>query len=413
MEGLLSVETLKLLSIPVTAGFIGWLTNWIAVWMTFYPLRFVGSRRLHLGWQGIIPSKSRRMAGLAVQSILSRLITLPEIFEALEPRRISEHVIAQIDPLLETWVDELMTEHYRLLWANLPVRARREVYQAVHQALPRHIDRLVADVRANVDHLLDLKPVVEDHLERNPVLLNRIFQECGQREFQFLVVSGWYFGAAFGAIQALVWSLFPVWWVLPVGGLVVGYATNWIALNLIFRPLHPVSIAGFRIQGLFLKRQKEVSASFCRIVVQEVVTLQRLIEALLDGAHRERSRALLRRNIKPIVDDVAGRMGLVTKLAIQAAFGPASFAQIKDSVAAKAEAEAPLPFEDPAFSRERGSRVQALIQSRMELLPPEDFQDLLRPCFQEDELTLILVGAVLGGLAGLAQLWFVFGGFGV
>jgi hypothetical protein len=46
----------------------------------------------------------------------------------------------------------------------------------------------------------------------------------------------------------------------------------------------------------------------------------------------------------------------------------------------------------------------------MESLPPDQFQDLLRPCFQEDEMKLILVGAALGFLAGLAQLFLVFGG---
>jgi hypothetical protein len=45
-------------------------------------------------------------------------------------------------------------------------------------------------------------------------------------------------------------------------------------------------------------------------------------------------------------------------------------------------------------------------------LPPDEFQDLLRPCFQEDEWKLILLGGVLGLLAGLAQLIFVFGGLG-
>ena len=54
--------------------------------------------------------------------------------------------------------------------------------------------------------------------------------------------------------------------------------------------------------------------------------------------------------------------------------------------------------------------VERLLRERMEELPSEDFQNLLRPCFQEDELKLILVGAVLGGLAGTAQLFLVFGG---
>jgi len=55
--------------------------------------------------------------------------------------------------------------------------------------------------------------------------------------------------------------------------------------------------------------------------------------------------------------------------------------------------------------------LEPLLRKRMEGLPPEEFQDLLRPCFQEDEWKLVLTGAVLGFLAGLGQLVFVFGGF--
>ena len=42
----------------------------------------------------------------------------------------------------------------------------------------------------------------------------------------------------------------------------------------------------------------------------------------------------------------------------------------------------------------------------MKLLSPAEFQQVLRPIFQEDEFTLILAGGVLGGLAGLLQ-WYI------
>lgn len=404
MDVVIQIHLLKLISIPLIAGFIGWLTNYLAVWMTFYPVRYVGFRRLNLGWQGIIPSKARRMAGLAVQSILSKLISMREIVDALEPQRIARHVVEQVDPLLDSWVDQLMIEHHPVLWDNLPQRLRTQVYRQVRKSLPVHVDAMVEDVRLNVDHLLNLQPLVEDHLEREPELLNRIFLECGRAEFRFLVRSGWYFGAVLGALQAVVWHFFPQWWLLPLGGLLIGYATNWIALNLIFRPLEPRRFGPFVVQGLFLKRQKAVSESFCRIVVEEIVTLPRLVETLLKGERGARARFLLRRHVKPVVDDVVGRLGTVARLTVQAAIGPASFADIKNSAADLAEREAPLPFEDSRFSRERGDRVRVLIQARMEHLPPADFQQLLRPCFKEDEMKLILVGAVLGGLAGLLQL---------
>lgn len=406
MELPAQAELWQLLLIPFVAGFIGWITNWLAVWMTFNPLQFVGWRRWHLGWQGIIPSKARRMAGLGVQSILSKLVSLSELIETLEPQRISAHIVRQIEPLLETWVDELMTLHYPVLWANLPAPARRQVVQQVRRRMPARVDALIDDVRRNIEHLLDIAPTVEDYLERNPALLNQIFHECGKREFAFLVRSGAYFGFAFGCLQAPAWVLIPAGWTLVLGGVAVGYATNWIALNLIFRPLHPYRLGPFRIQGLFLKRQNEVSEAFCRIVIQEVVTLPRLVDALLNGPRRERVRSLVRHHLKPIVDEVAASLGSLPKLALQAVLGPVTFARIKETVADMAEREAALPFEDRRFALERAERLQVLAQRRMEHLPPEDFQDLLRPCFQEDEWKLILVGAVLGGLAGLVQ-WLV------
>ena len=42
----------------------------------------------------------------------------------------------------------------------------------------------------------------------------------------------------------------------------------------------------------------------------------------------------------------------------------------------------------------------------MNLLTPAEFQQVLRPIFQEDEFTLIVAGGILGGLAGLLQ-WYI------
>lgn len=42
----------------------------------------------------------------------------------------------------------------------------------------------------------------------------------------------------------------------------------------------------------------------------------------------------------------------------------------------------------------------------MNMLSPAEFQQVLRPIFQEDEFTLILAGGILGGLAGLLQ-WYI------
>ncbi|WP_144820323.1 DUF445 family protein [Marinobacter piscensis] len=398
-------ELWQYLSIPMIAAIIGWCTNWLAIKMTFFPLEFVG-KPPWLGWQGIIPSKAGKMASISVDATISKIGTVREIFEQIDPRVLATHIVHSVDPRLEEYVDELMLREHPTFWENLPASARRIVYERVRRATPQLVDNLVGDVADNIEDLLDMKGMVVERLTTDKQLLNRTFLECGEAEFRFIVNSGFYFGFLFGLIQMTVWYFFQNWWVLPVFGLMVGWATNWIALNVIFRPLHAIKIGPFRIQGLFLKRQHEVAESFCHIVTHDILTVSNIINAILEGPSGDRARNMVKQHIKPLVDETAG----LGKALTQVAFGPTGFATMRHQVGEKAIEISQEPFDDPVFEVDRARAVESIMVERMRALSPAEFQDLLRPCFQEDEIKLILVGAALGFTAGVCQLIFVFGG---
>ncbi len=397
-------EFWQYLSIPVIAALIGWSTNWLAIKMTFYPLDFIGIPPL-LGWQGIIPSKARKMAAISVDATIAKIGTVQEIFEQIDPRVLAAHIVHSVEPRIEEYVDEMMLREYPTFWENLPASARRMVYERVRKSTPQLVDNLVDDVSANIEGLLDIKGMVIERLAIDKRLLNRIFLECGDVEFRFIVNSGFYFGFLFGLIQMAVWYFYQSWWVLPVFGLLVGWATNWIALNVIFRPLHVKRLGPFRLQGLFLKRQTEVAESFCHLVTHEILTVGNIINAILNGPSGERARNMVKKHIKPLVDETAG-MG---KALTQMAFGPTGFATLKHQVGEKAIEISRTSFNNPVFEQDRARAVESIMVERMIALSSEEFQDLLRPCFQEDEIKLILVGAFLGFAAGVAQFIFVFG----
>src|SRR5919204_2289068 len=109
-------ETLKLLSIPVFTGVIGYVINWTGVWMLFHPLEFHGfklpglaplarllPRKLQeipgimhggVGWQGIIPSRASKMASIAVDKGIAKVGSPSDFYRQLEPDVIAEHMIA-------------------------------------------------------------------------------------------------------------------------------------------------------------------------------------------------------------------------------------------------------------------------------------------------------------------------------
>lgn len=405
LAGLREPEVWKHVSIPFVAGVVGWATNWVAIRMTFQPLEFVGVRPW-LGWQGIIPSKAAKMARIFVDQTMHRLGTLEEVFQQMDPHLIARHVVRVMDRRVEEITDEIMFVHHSTAWRMLPAPMKRRVYDRVREELPDLVDRLMEEVAGNVEELLDFKHMIVSRLERDKALLNRLFLEAGEVEFRFIVRSGFYFGFGFGLVQLGVWLLYQGWWVLPIFGLIVGYATNWLALNIIFRPLYPHRVGPWTIQGLFLRRQQEVSAAWCRVVSGEILTLQNLVHAMLYGPRSQRVRALIARHIGPIADEAVGPLKPVAELAL----GDGSLGRLRTSVAEKAIEVSTEPFDHWPFDRDRSARIEALLRERMEAMPPDQFQDLLRPCFQEDETILILVGAALGFLAGTAQLVFVFGG---
>ena len=399
-----TVEILKYISIPVVAGFVGWFTNWVAVKAMFYPLEFIGIPPF-IGWQGIVPSKARKMAGISVDTSLATIGSVSEVIKEIDMNLLSQHAMKVVEPDIELHVEEAMLEEKPVLWDNMPQAMKKQIYARLREELPGIIENVMNEVEERVETLLDLRGMIQNHLTDNKELLVRIFLEVGAKEFKFIVNSGFYFGALFGVVQMVVWYLYPEWWILPLFGLLVGFATNVIALKIIFQPLNPVKIGPFTLQGLFLKRQHEVSDTYSSIVTNEILTIRNMISEMLNGPKSDQTKAIIRKHFRRIVDESAG----MRKPFVQSTLGPTSFANLKERASSTALEMVNGTFDDPAFNHDRSQAIQKIMQERMRELSPEGFQNMLRPAFQEDEWKLTLAGAVLGLMAGFGQLVFIFG----
>jgi hypothetical protein len=62
------------------------------------------------------------------------------------------------------------------------------------------------------------------------------------------------------------------------------------------------------------------------------------------------------------------------------------------------------PLANERFNRERAGELARLFAGKMKEMTPAEFQDLLRPAFQEDEWILLVLGFVTGFAAGMVQL---------
>jgi uncharacterized membrane protein YheB (UPF0754 family) len=414
---------LALITVPIFTGAIGYLTNWSGVWMLFEPVHFVGvkvpgvasfvrvmPRKVQqipglmqggVGWQGIIPSRAAKMGSIAVDKGIAKLGSPAEFYGELEPERIAEHIVVSLRGDLRGMVDDIIAREHPDMWRDLPPAVRQRVHDRVQEQMPDIVHTITDEIGRNIDELVDIKLMVIRNMEENPGLANRIFRAIGRRELKLIVNFGFYFGFVLGIPVALLTEfVLTQWWVLPICGVLVGYITNYLAIWMIFEPIEARRILGIKWQGLFLRRQREVSEVYAKIVADEIVTLRHLGDELINGPRGDRTRAMIESAMRPAIDRASGSAQSVVRLAV----GGREYRAIQDSVAARTVDPAMTPLADEGFNRLQAERVRVLLRDRMREMSPKDFSEMLRTVVKQDEWLLYLHGAVLGFAGGLAHL---------
>lgn len=412
----------SLVMIPPITGIIGYATNWVGIRLLFHPvdargIKVPGMEHLaqllpkkiqqipgvmegRVGWQGIIPSRAGKMGSLNVDNGIAKLASQREFYERFDPERIAEHVVGSIRGDIHARVEEIIRDEHPELWQDLPEPVQRAVHARIEAKVPEAIERITVQIGEHIDQLLDIKLMVIEHLEENRRLLNSIFLDVGDRELKFLVNSGFYLGTFLGIFSIPLFVFIGEWWVLPLSGVFVGYFTNLIAIKAIFNPVQEHKIGPLKIQGLFIKRQDEASETYAKLVAENIITIENIAQNLLHGSQSDRTHKMIQDALRPAVDDAVG----VAQPLVRMTTGSEEYERIRESIATQGVEYTLEPLEDATFNEERSVAIQQLMAERMKELPPEEFVPMLRDGFREDEWLLILVGAVLGFVAGWIQL---------
>ena len=395
--------------IPLFAGAVGWFTNKVAVEMIFAPIGFWGIpiRRLPnqplgwIGWQGIVPAKAGVMAKRLTDIVTTKLVDVKEVFGRIDPARFSELLAPGVDRIAEQVVGEMLPSQGRGIGVGVGRSALRgltpEAQQQLLELRQRYVADIVKDVQAQATDLVDLEELMVEGFVREKRLLVALFQRCGKAELAFLVNSGLWFGMALGVVQMLAWLVYERAWTLAAGGAIVGYLTNWIALKLIFEPVEPQRVGPFMLQGMFLRRQHEVSAEFADSMTEQLLASQSIFEHLLA---RPGFAEVLHARTQDFMRGCAGVLYGGAEYGMADGFWPALEERVSARVLELLPGELPLihDYVDSALA------LRPTMNEQLQKLTPAEFEQVLHPVFQEDELTLILVGAALGLAVGYGQL---------
>lgn len=396
-------QNLTLILIPVISAIVGYVTNFLAVKMMFYPIEFFGIKPF-LGWQGLIPAKRREMAEIEVELVLGKLLSVKEIVQRLDPVQINKAISRRLKQVVRKIVNEVMEESAPTLWASLPVQGKNLVYSRIELDSPNLVNKMVYDFQHNIDEILDIKELVVEQLVQSPELINEIFLKSGEKEFPFIEKSGLYFGFLFGLPTMALWYFYQAWWILPAGGLLVGYLTNWIALKIIFEPKQPIKFAGMTFQGMFLKRQAEVSRVYSDIIEKKLFNSKNVVEIVLNGSGSSQLFELIELHVNDAIDRYISMAQPYFALGV----GTENYYKMKRLAVQRLFADSDKYLLYAHEYADGALRVGEDLRVKMEALSPEEFEGVLRPAYQQDEWKLIVTGALLGMGAGFFQLFYIF-----
>jgi uncharacterized membrane protein YheB (UPF0754 family) len=386
------------LSMPLVAAFVGWSTKIVALEMVYRPLEFKGIGPI--GWQGIVPRRAGKVGSKTIDLLTSNLLKPEELLDRIDA---GEAVDALRDPLVQS-VDEIsrdLAEQIRPgLWDSLPDAARKAIQARIQAQAPRLIENLLTEMKADLTRYVDLQFLAVTTLVRNKEKLVKLMRGVTDDAMAFVRRSGIYFGLGIGLVQMVAWALFKNPWIMPAFGFTVGFISDYIALNMLFRPIHQRKILGLLpFQGLLHAQRDKITRDYAKILADDLFAPEILFDGVIKGPGADKLFALVAKEVDEAID---AQTGLARPL-ITLTVGTQRYRQLKDRVVTLVLERLPSTLLEAQHYATTVIDLKKTIIEKMSELTHEQYESILRPVFKDDEPLMIAVGAVLGGVVGEIQ----------
>ena len=386
------------LSMPLVAAFVGWSTKIVALEMLYRPLEFKGIGPI--GWQGIVPRRAGKVGSKTIELLTANLLKPEELLDRIDA---GEAIEALRDPLLNT-VDAIsrdIAEQIRPgLWDSLPEIGRKAIQARIQAQAPQIVGNLLNEMKTDLGRYVDLQFLAVTTLVRNKDKLVKLMRSVSTDAMAFVRRSGIYFGLVIGLVQMVAWALFKNPWIMPAFGFAVGFISDYIALNMLFRPQQPTKYLGFiTFQGLLHAQRDKITRDYAKILADDLFSPEIMLDGVLNGPGSDKLFALVGKEVSAAIDAQTGRVGPLVVMAV----GTERYRELKNGVVKMVIERLPTTLVEAQDYATSVIDLENTIIDKMNQLTNEEYESILRPVFKDDEPLMIAVGAILGGLVGELQ----------
>ena len=180
-----------------------------------------------------------------------------------------------------------------------------------------------------------------------------------------------------------------------IGG-IIGYVTNKVAIKMLFRPINPIKIGPFKLQGVFPKRKDKMAESLADTIEKELLNKDQIINQMLEGFDLDE----MKQDIKGVlVKKIAEAIPPMAKMFLGN--------NIEEIIASFIEKEGDKLFED-ILEKIKGKAmdgldIRGLVKKRIDELDFVAFEKILFGLMNKELRHIEIIGLFLGMMIGAIQ----------
>ncbi len=189
--------------IPLIGGLIGYITNYIAIKMLFYPYQpfFI----FGFNCQGVFPKRQRLFAKKLGQLVANELLSMDELSDKLAEKLQDDEFIHFLEERIYETISNKLLNNYPMLQLFLNAEMLASITSLFREDIQQILEHLSVRLKENLLKEIDIAVLVEEKVANFSVeRLESIIFGVMKEEFRFIEISGAGLGFLIGLMQVLV-----------------------------------------------------------------------------------------------------------------------------------------------------------------------------------------------------------------
>lgn len=195
----------KTYAVPLIGGFIGWITNFIAIKMLFHPRRPI--KILFITFQGIFPKNKPKIANKLGTVVQRDLINFSDIKDRLK----DPDALANFKEEIATKVDDAIRDRIEknaILKNIVPDQFIQNIHKEIVKEIEINLPQVIESSITKIEQKLDIQELVRNKVSNfSDEKLENMLMDITAREFKFIELIGGFLGFIIGVIQLLIQGL--------------------------------------------------------------------------------------------------------------------------------------------------------------------------------------------------------------